>query len=353
MSAVAIRKCAGIATDALTIVFGFLDPAERAVSKAVCRRWHPLNPPVAADGKPLVLCFQQFATSIPLLEWAQTQGCRPTPTAYARACLSAIETGHMDVVRYTYPRARGYDQRCILPHMFTIAAARCDRLEALQWLASMDALAPWWAFSGARTVRVLDWVKNNASCEMLKGYDMRDKIGSSTLDVLKWYTANGYLNLQLWDIVQRIARTRSAEKLAWLLSTVDPSTPTFMTRADNLYLAVVSGLGSNVIGCMELLYANGLKPAMHVRKVCLHAAKSCTLPVLQWLVAHKAGWDKVDCLRVAENRHMEYSSQYAAAERHLSDRMLPRANALWRANCDKSLKEMAAVVAWIRAQISS
>jgi hypothetical protein len=278
---------ANAATDALTVIFGFLDDSNRAIAKTVCRRWRPLCAPKAAA--PLHLW--QFGDSVPRLEWALANGCSPTAKKFRIVGLRAINIGNQPVAQFAYTRARASGANFRAIEAFCIHAATHDRLPLLQWLLANSAPMSNLVAQAASSVEMLEWIKRNSTPRVWVGLVARFIIENKPFAVMKWHAENGSLRSELCqqDYIGA-ARSGSVEKLDWMFRTDGrPATAGFIGQ---LARRVAEGLSSST-ACLDYLRdVRGYRAAgcPHAATACHAAAAHGKLAILKWLHREGAEW---------------------------------------------------------------
>jgi hypothetical protein len=99
-------------------------------------------------GIPLVSMMSQFVTSVSLMEWAVSMGCRfkslspdvDSPYPFSSTVLNwTARGGHLEVLQWL----RAQDPLCPWDSGSCSAAAAHGHLEVLQWLRAQDPPCPW------------------------------------------------------------------------------------------------------------------------------------------------------------------------------------------------------------------
>ena len=120
-------------------------------------------------GIPLVSMKSQFVTSVSLLEWAVSMGCRfkklwpyeDSPCPFPSTVLSwTARGGHLEVLQWL----RAQDPPCPWDSGACSEAAWHGHLEVLQWLRAQDPPCPWdnWACIEAAAhgqLELLQWLR--------------------------------------------------------------------------------------------------------------------------------------------------------------------------------------------------
>jgi hypothetical protein len=331
---VAVRTAPPIAraaTDVLTTIFSFLHVGERAIARAVCRRWRPLNTLRNA----IPLRYRDFDASTVLLAWAQSHGWRPTPHQYGVLYMRAIRRGDMSVMQYACGLAGVPVVRRLTIRAYS-RAAKYGRIEMLKWLSARGYSSQSARVLYAAEVAVLEWFRQNAQMfgAQWSQIHSRQIAMQRSLAAVKWHYAHQFVHMGGIDLVSGAAASGDCEKLAWVLETVYNPPHAYSASLYEDVAAASDNLGA--LECAKYLYLKGHRPAGTA--VCATAAAAGNLDVLKWLPSHGAQWDKVSSLQYAR-----------AAQAKLVARLDSRARAGKSvARTGARLANVEAVIDWIR-----
>ena len=183
-TALATNLLSSLGDDVLHCILRLLPEGTEFVVRIVCSRWASLLSP---DGT--VSFLSQFATAVPLLQWAKSNGCSWNETAY----IAAGKGGSVPVLRWL--RVHGPEGGQTTERRCMIAAAFGGHLDALQWLISDERrpdllrVCSWEAAKGGH-LHVLEWLFSTDSCEPDTG-TLYCAVKGGNLAVLQWLHAHG------------------------------------------------------------------------------------------------------------------------------------------------------------------
>lgn len=257
--------------DVIRVIFEYLTPSDQAVTRFVSRWWRSKS--VSAKGGPIF-----FVDSIPVLQWAQTQGFRLNYLTFD----SSVATGNLETLNWLV------ENKCSHDDYIAETAAQNGHLHALQWLLEKQILPKNCVFT----------------CIV-----MRKAARKGNLEIVRWLWSKKCPCDQ--NVADAACGKGHLEIVKWLYNCGGPK-----CSQDGPYLAAVNGhvemlkwLRTQgyrwVPGSIKFVVANG---HLHVLKwanqnggkltsdLCCTAASYGHLHILQWLRENNCPWDKEKCL---------------------------------------------------------